>query len=96
MVRDPSVCDDIGCTAARTLDRVSDQLQYDYFRLDRPPFKTREFVIKEDFHQDPRTKAVFMTVRKSGLGAMHDLRLNVSRKLCANSTRLIRESRLKA
>jgi len=62
MVRDPSVCDDVGCTAARTLDRVSDQLQYDYFRLDRPPFKTREFVIKEDFHQDPRTKAVFMTV----------------------------------
>jgi hypothetical protein len=62
MVRDPAVCADIGCSAARTLDRVNDNLQYDYFQAKVPLFQTREFVIEEQFHQNPDTKAVFMSV----------------------------------
>lgn len=62
MVRDPQVCADIGCTGARTLERVNDSLQYDYFQLEVSPFQKREFVIEEQFHQNPETKAVFMSV----------------------------------
>jgi len=62
MVRDPAVCADIGCTGARTLERVSDRLQYDYFQVGVSPFQKREFVIEEQFHQNPQTKAVFMLV----------------------------------
>jgi len=62
MVRDPAVCADLGCSEARTLDRVSDNLQYDYFQLKVPLFQKREFVIQEQFHQNPDTKAVFMSV----------------------------------
>ncbi len=62
MVRDPAVCADIGCTGARTLERVSQELQYDYFQLEIPPFQKREFVTQELFHLDPQTKAVFILV----------------------------------
>lgn len=62
MVRDPAVCADIGCIEARTLERVNDQLQYDYFQADVSPFQKREFVIQEQFHQNPDTKAVSMLV----------------------------------
>ena len=62
MVRDPAVCADIGCSEARTLDRVNDHLQYDYFQVNLPLFQRREFVIEEQFHQNPDTKAVFMSV----------------------------------
>jgi len=62
MVRDPAVCADIGCSEARTLERVNDNLQYDYFQAKVPFFQKREFVIEEQFHQNPDTKAVFMSV----------------------------------
>lgn len=62
MVRDPAVCADIGCIEARTLERVNDHLQYDYFQANVSPFQRREFVIKEQFHQNPDTKAVSMLV----------------------------------
>jgi len=62
MVRDPSVCADIGCSEARTLERVNDHLQYDYFQLKVSPFQRREFVVQEQFHQNPDTKAVSMSV----------------------------------
>jgi hypothetical protein len=62
MVRDPAVCADIGCTGAYTIERVNDHLQYDYFQVNVPLFQKREFVIEEQFHQNPQTKAVFMSV----------------------------------
>ena len=41
---------------------MNDQLQYDYFQADVFPFQKREFVIQEQFHQNPDTKAVSMLV----------------------------------
>lgn len=58
-MQDPSVCDEVGCYESRMFEREDDQVQYYTFRYDVPlVFKTREFVVKAQFHQDPRTKIV--------------------------------------
>jgi hypothetical protein len=60
-MQDPTVCDDIGCVESRMIERVDDQVQYYYFRFEMPPpLETREFVVKAQFHQDPRTKQVVL------------------------------------
>lgn len=60
-MQDPDVCDDVGCLASRMIERVDDQVQYYYFTYDLPlGFKTRDFMVKTQFYQDPRTRAVLV------------------------------------
>jgi hypothetical protein len=60
-MQDPHACDDYGCENARTIEREDDQLQYAAFQVKLPaPFHKREFVIRQQFHQDPQTKAVLV------------------------------------
>ncbi len=57
MAQDPDVCDRVGCTESRLLERVDDQLVYSTFRYDSPwPFRPREFVVRAQFYQNPLTK----------------------------------------
>lgn len=59
-LQDPETCKDAGCYEAKGVERVDDQLRYDYFRFDMPgPFKTRDFVLRARFHQIPRTKEIW-------------------------------------
>jgi len=58
---DPATCADAGCYEPRTIERVDDWLEYGSFRFDLPfPFQTREFVVRSQIHQDPRTKEVLL------------------------------------
>jgi hypothetical protein len=59
---DPATCNDYGCRESRTLEHVDDWLEYGTFQFNLPfPFQTREFVIRSQVHQDPRTKEVLLT-----------------------------------
>jgi hypothetical protein len=58
-LQDPDTCKDSGCYA-NTVERVDDQLEYDYFRFSMSPFRTRDFVLRAHFHQIPRTKEVWV------------------------------------
>jgi len=57
-LQDPDTCRDSGCYA-NTVERVDDQLEYDYFRFGMSPFRTRDFVLRAHFHQIPRTKEIW-------------------------------------
>jgi len=58
-LRDPAACKDAGCYA-NTVDRVDDQIEYDYFRFNmRPPFRPRDFMLRAHFHQIPTTKEIW-------------------------------------
>ncbi|MFZ5638602.1 MAG: hypothetical protein ACOY82_18645 [Pseudomonadota bacterium] len=60
-MQDPTVCDDVGCTHSRMFERVDDQVQYYTFRYDFPLwFKPRDFVVKGQFHQNPKTREVVL------------------------------------
>jgi hypothetical protein len=60
-MQDPHACDDYGCEQAHTIERVDDQLQYAYFQVKLPaPFRRREFVVRQQFHQDPQTGEVLV------------------------------------
>jgi hypothetical protein len=60
-MQDPHACDDYGCENAHTLEYEDDQLQYALFQVNLPgPFQKREFVIRQQFHQDPRTKVILV------------------------------------
>ena len=60
-MQDPDGCNDVGCYESKIIERVDDQLQYYSFRFNKPfPFQTREYVVRLQVHQDPRTKAVLM------------------------------------
>jgi hypothetical protein len=62
-IQDSESCVEFGCKDSHTLERVDDQLEYDYFRADLPfPFKPREYVIRTQFFQNPNTKEVLMEV----------------------------------
>ena len=59
--QDPTVCALSGCIESRVIERVDDQVQYNTFRYNFPyPYKPREYVVRAQFHQDPRTKEVFL------------------------------------
>jgi hypothetical protein len=59
--QDPTVCALTGCIESRVIERVDDQLQYNTFRYNFPyPYKPREYVVRAQFHQNPRTKEVFL------------------------------------
>ncbi len=57
---DPDACYDIGCTEAKFVDRVDDQLEYTSFRYNIRPFRTREYVVRMHCHQDPGNKEVLV------------------------------------
>lgn len=59
-MQDLDVCSDIGCHESRLVERVDDQLQYISFRYDVSPFKTREFVVRQHFSQNPVTKEILL------------------------------------
>lgn len=60
-MQDPDVCNDIGCYESKMIERVDDQLQYFSFQFHYPfPFRTREFVVRAQFYQNPHTKEVFL------------------------------------
>ena|SRR5215813_9268886 len=62
-MQDPDVCHDVGCYESRLVERVDDQLNYYTFQYLYPfPFRTREFVIREQCYQNPHTKEVFVGV----------------------------------
>jgi hypothetical protein len=57
--QDSDACKDVGCINAHELERVDDELQYAYFEYKLPfPFQPREFVVRQQFHQNPRTKEI--------------------------------------
>jgi hypothetical protein len=62
LMKDPDICPEIGCKAAYTLERDGEQLQYDYFQMDLPPFRPRDVLVQTYFHQNPKTKEVFFEV----------------------------------
>jgi hypothetical protein len=63
LMLDPTTGDDFGYYEVRTIDRVDDWLEYRSFRLDLPfPFQRREFVVRSQAHQDPRTKEVLLVI----------------------------------
>lgn len=57
-MQDPTTCDDVGCTDYVVLDNVSPQVQYMSFVYNYKPFSKRQFVVKVDVSQDPKTKEV--------------------------------------
>lgn len=57
-MQDPTTCDDVGCTDYVVLDNVSPQVQYMSFVYNYKPFNKRQFVVKVDVSQDPKTKEV--------------------------------------
>lgn len=60
-MQDAEVCSEIGCSHSRMVERVDDQLQYYTFRYEYPlRFKPRDFVVKAQFHQDPKTRNVLL------------------------------------
>ena len=60
-MQDPHACDDYGCENAHTIQRVDDELQYAAFTVKLPPpFSKRQFIIRQQFHQDPQTKEVLV------------------------------------
>jgi hypothetical protein len=59
-ILEPDTCKDIDCYELKILDQVDHQIVYSTFRFDAPPFKTREFVVREHAHQIPQTKEVWV------------------------------------
>jgi hypothetical protein len=63
MFQDPEICLEAGCTATRMVERVDDQQQFYAFQHTLEfPFRKREFVVREQFYQNPHTKAILMEV----------------------------------
>lgn len=61
-MKNPDTCRVQGCTESYEIERVGDQLQYNYFQYDFSPFGKRDFVIRSQFYQNPNTKEVLLTV----------------------------------
>jgi hypothetical protein len=62
-MKDPSVCDDVGCHDAKMIEVVNPNLQYQTFRYDYPfPFKTREFVVRQQFTETEGGKGVLLEI----------------------------------
>jgi hypothetical protein len=61
-MRDSGACNDIpGCYGSHVVERVDDQLQYDYYIMKFPfPFHPRDFVNRTQIHQSPQTKEVLV------------------------------------
>jgi hypothetical protein len=63
LMTDPSTCDGTWCFGRRSIDRVDDWIEYVSFKTNLPfPFQKREFVVRNQFHQDPRTKEILMVI----------------------------------
>jgi START domain len=61
LLYDPVTTSDYGYREKRTIEEVDDWFGYASFRLDLPfPFQTREFVVRSQIHQHPRTKEVLI------------------------------------
>jgi hypothetical protein len=59
--QDTTVCALTGCIESRVIERVDDQLQFSTFRYNFPyPYKPREYVVRTQFHQNPRTKELLL------------------------------------
>src|SRR5207244_3600443 len=62
MMRDPDMCGKIGCRDAKLLGTVGDRLRYSSFIMDLPfPWKSRQFVFKEEVSEDPQTKDMMIS-----------------------------------
>jgi hypothetical protein len=61
-MKDPEGCKIQGCTESHEIERVGDQLQYNYFQYDYAPFDKRDFVIRTQFYQNPDNKEILMNV----------------------------------
>jgi hypothetical protein len=63
LMLDPAFSNKMGLKETQILERVNDQLVYSYFKAPLPfPFQTREFVVRTQSYQNPRTKEVLMEV----------------------------------
>lgn len=62
-MKDPDACKIQGCTESYEVERVGDQLQYNYFQYDFSPFGKRDFMIQSLFYQNPQTLEVTLTVQ---------------------------------
>lgn len=63
MFQDPDICLESGCASSIVVERVDDQQQFYDFRYKLPfPFRARQFVAREQFYQNPHTKAVLVEV----------------------------------
>jgi len=58
-MRDPTVCDDVGCVDSRVLEKIDSRHEYQTFTYRYPaPFKPRQFVVIEQVSQDPVSRQV--------------------------------------
>jgi hypothetical protein len=63
LMTDPSTCDGSWCYDRRSIERVDDWLEYVSFKTNLPfPFQKREFVVRTQVHQDPRTKEILLEI----------------------------------
>lgn len=60
-MRDPTVCDDIGCERSKVIQRIDERHEYHTFTYAYPePFKPRQFVVMEQVSQDPQDHSVLV------------------------------------
>jgi hypothetical protein len=58
---DPDACKDYHCHHVTNVEHVDDQLDYVSFQFNTPfPFRTRELLIRQEVHQNARTKEVLL------------------------------------
>ena len=61
LMQDSEACKDLGCYDSRVIEKVDDNLTYSTFRYRfNKPFKPREYVVRTQIHQDPKTKEVLV------------------------------------
>lgn len=67
VMRDPSACDDVGCYESYIIETVEyPRLVYYTFRYPMPsPFKPREYVVLSEFHQDDKTKEIYVDYKSA-------------------------------
>jgi hypothetical protein len=61
-MKDIEACKIQGCTESYEIERVGEQLQYNYFQYNFDPFGKRDFVTVAQLYQNPDSKQVVVTV----------------------------------
>lgn len=74
VMRDPGACDDVGCYESYIIETIEyPRYVYYTFRYPMPsPFKPREYVVLSEFHQDPKSKEIYVDYK----AATHKLEPN--------------------
>lgn len=61
LMRDPDVCEDVGCYDSYIIESPGPELIYYTFKMDFFfPLKAREYVVKSEYYQNPETKEILV------------------------------------